>query len=61
ISPEKLILFRELLRRHCDRFADETDRFLYREVGDARLEAAKPGDKRVGVGIYYFEADWEGT
>jgi len=61
IGPEKLVLFRELLRRHCDRFADETDRFLFREVGDSRLEATKPGDKRVGVGIYYFEADWEGT
>lgn len=60
ISPEKLALFRELLRRHCGRFADETDRFLYRELGDSTAREARPGDRRVGVGIYYFESEWEG-
>lgn len=60
IAPEKLALFRELLRRHCGRFADETDRFLYRELGDSTAREARAGDRRVGVGIYYFESDWEG-
>lgn len=61
ITPEKLVSFRELLRRHCDRFADETDRLLFKELTDVKMMEPAPGDKRVGVGIYYFEADWEGT
>jgi hypothetical protein len=60
VTPEKVSLFRELLRRHCDRFADDTDRFLYRELGETTNKEPRAGDRRVGVGIYYFESDWEG-
>lgn len=57
---EKLAELRELIRKHCDQFAIRTDRILYSNLAHQRPER-KPTDRRAGVGIYYFESNWEDT
>ncbi len=57
---EKLSELRELIRKHCDQFAIRTDRILYSNLAQARSER-KDTDRRVGVGIYYFESNWDDT
>jgi hypothetical protein len=59
VSPAQLAELREALRKHCDQFADKTDRFLFQQLGETLAGEAGPGDRRAGVGVYYFEADWE--
>jgi hypothetical protein len=54
----KLSELRELIRKHCDQFAIKTDRILYSNLSGQRQEKQK-SDRRVGVGVYYFESDWE--
>jgi len=57
---EKLGELRELIRKHCDQFAIRTDRILYSNLSQQRPER-KDSDRRAGVGIYYFESNWEDT
>jgi len=57
---EKLAELRELIRKHCDQFAIRTDRILYSNLAQQRPER-KDSDRRAGVGIYYFESNWEDT
>ena len=56
---EKLAELRELIRKHCDQFAIRTDRILYSSLGQQQRPERKDSDRRAGVGIYYFESNWE--
>jgi hypothetical protein len=60
IPQEKLEDLRELIRKHCDQFAVKTDRMLYTHLGPDGLPSPKATDRRAGVGVYYFEAEFEG-
>lgn len=56
---ERLPALRRLLARHCDQFADRSDRVLLQQLKAEDESKGGTGTKRVGVGVYYFETDWD--
>lgn len=59
IPIEQLAAVREVIRKHCDQFAVKTDRLIYTQLELDSQRQERPSDRRAGVGVYYFEADWD--
>ena len=59
IPLEQVSAVREVIRKHCDQFAVKTDRLIYTQLELDPQRQERTSDRRAGVGVYYFEADWD--